>query len=75
MNVERGTEPKISREKVVEKMMSSKFPSLWASFPLLRKLFPIGVSLLVNAIELSLLYGKIFLWGIGVRKPSLFVTF
>lgn len=77
MNADGGIEPNISREKIVGENISSKFPSLWTSFPLLRKPVPNGVSFgelrIHVAIELSLLFGKIFLWGI--RKLLLFLTY
>lgn len=41
------TEPRISREEAVGKMISSEFPSGWTSFPSLRK-ESLSVSLLVN---------------------------
>lgn len=61
MNVDGETEPKISREKIMGKIISSKFPSMWASFPLSGKLFPIGVLLFGElrtqvTVELSLRY-------------------
>lgn len=74
VNVDSKTEPKISREKIVGKIISSKFPSVWTSFPLLGKLIPIGVLLFGElrtqvAVELSLLY-ETFRGELGVRRAA-----